>query len=306
MHPITTARIAFTVITLILSLTASTFADRTAGAPAPPAGWTDGYVIANNIRIHYWRTGGADKPKLIMLHGSSDNGLCFTNFAKQLTDQYDIILPDARGHGLSDPNSKTDPANSQAEDIMGIINALDLKNPIVMGHSMGSASAAWFAATYPDVPRAVILEDPRLVPRPASSNSDPAAIEKEQERKRQSILSKNNSTWQKLVDEQMARNDQWGRSEIEIWATSKLQHHPNTAYRNLGARPAMSDLFKKITAPTLILKADDQGELRETNFQVTKILKHGQIVHIKDAKHNVRRDQKQRTLKTLKKFLAEL
>ena len=36
-----------------------------------------------------------------------------------------------------------------------------------MGHSMGSASVAQFAAKYPDVPRAVILEDPALV-RPAT------------------------------------------------------------------------------------------------------------------------------------------
>ena len=29
-----------------------------AAGPQPPAGWTDGYVMANGIRIHYWRTGG--------------------------------------------------------------------------------------------------------------------------------------------------------------------------------------------------------------------------------------------------------
>ena len=42
-----------------------------------------------------------------------------------------------------------------------------MEKPIVMGHSMGTASAAWFAAKYPNVPRAVVLEDPRLVPRAA-------------------------------------------------------------------------------------------------------------------------------------------
>ena len=76
--------------------------------PSPPEGWTDGYVLANGIRIHYWRTGG-DKPTMIMAHGSSDNGMCWTNLAKELVDDYDIILPDARGHGLSDPNSADDP-----------------------------------------------------------------------------------------------------------------------------------------------------------------------------------------------------
>ena len=127
--------------------------------PLPPEGWTDGYVIANGIRIHYWRTGG-DKPVIIMAHGSSDNGLCWTNLAKELTNEYDIILPDARGHGLSDPPAKSDPADAQAEDLAGLIRKLKLEKPIVMGHSMGSSSVAWFAAKYPNIPRVVILEDP--------------------------------------------------------------------------------------------------------------------------------------------------
>ena len=143
---------------------------RASRPPAPPAGWTDGYVMANGIRIHYWRTGG-NKPVLLMAHGSSDNGLCWTNLAKELVDDYDIILPDARGHGLSDPPRKSDSADAQAEDLAGLIRALKLKKPILMGHSMGSSSVAWFSAKYPDIPGAVILEDPRLIPRPSSNPS---------------------------------------------------------------------------------------------------------------------------------------
>ena len=66
----------------------------TAQTATPPAGWTDGYVMANGIRIHYWRTGG-DKPVLLMAHGSSDDGLCWTNLAKELVQDYDIIMADA-------------------------------------------------------------------------------------------------------------------------------------------------------------------------------------------------------------------
>ena len=272
--------------------------------PSPPAGWTDGYVLANGIRIHYWRTGG-DKPVMLMAHGSSDNGLCWTALAKELEDDYDIILPDARGHGLSDPPSKTDPADVQTEDLAGLIRALKLEKPIVMGHSMGSSSVAWFAARYPDIPRAVILEDPRLTPRPAgdpraAANTD--AIEKQ----RAQILARNNTPYEELVAGCMKNNPQWGLSECKIWAPSKRLHHPNTAYRSMGDRPQASELFAKITAPTLILKADAEGEVRKQNEEVAGLLKNGRIVHIEGARHNVRRDQKERLLKALKAFLGEL
>ncbi len=275
----------------------------------PPAGWTDGYVMANGIRIHYWRTGG-EKPVLLMAHGFSDDGLCWANLAKELEQDYDIIMADARGHGLSDPPSKTDSADVQVEDLAGLIDQLNLKTPILMGHSMGSSSVAWFAAKYPDIPRAVILEDPGLRPRPASdpraSGASSSVAAAAQEKRRVQILKRNNMSVDQLVVECLQKNPQWGRSECEYWAPSKRLHHPNTALRGRGGRPSTSELFKQITAPTLILKADAQGDVRKQNEEIASLLKYGKIVHITDARHNVRRDQKERLLLALKAFLGEL
>lgn len=265
-----------------------------------PAGWTDGYVMANGIRIHYWRTGG-QKPVMIMAHGSSDDGLCWTNFAKEFAGEYDIILPDARGHGLSDPPKEGDAADAQAEDLMGLIRELKLDKPIVMGHSMGSSATAWFAAKYPDVPRAVVLEDPGLARRPAMANSP-----EEREKRRLTILSRNNLTVEQLVEECMKGSPKWGASECATWAPSKRRHHPNTAVGTAAARPQMRELFPRITAPTLILKADAQGDLRKENEEVAGLLKRGKIVHIEGAAHNVRRDEKQKAVETLRAFLKGL
>lgn len=295
------SRVAIVLVTLVGLLATSAKAGE---QPSPPAGWTDGFVLANGIRIHYWRTGG-NKPVLLMAHGSSDNGLCWTNLARELADEYDIIMPDARGHGLSDPPSKSDSADTQAEDLAGLIRALDLEKPIMMGHSMGSSSVAWFAAKYPEIPGAVILEDPRLIARPPGNarNSTNAAAQK---RRAAQILARNNKTYDELVADCLKNNPQWGRSECEYWAPSKRLHHPNTAYRSRNGRPAMSELFTKITAPTLILKADVKGEERKRNEEVALLLKSGIIVHVEGARHNVRRDQKKRLLKALKAFLGEL
>jgi pimeloyl-ACP methyl ester carboxylesterase len=300
------AMIVIAILACVELTTASAKDDsnRASQPPAPPAGWTDGYVMANGIRIHYWRTGG-NKPVLLMAHGSSDNGLCWTNLAKELVDDYDIILPDARGHGLSGPPRKSDSADAQAEDLAGLIRALKLKKPILMGHSMGSSSVAWFAAKYPDIPGAVILEDPRLIPRPAGSSRS-SATAAAQERRRAQILARNNMTYEELVAKCLKNTPQWGRSECEYWAPSKRLHHPDTAFISRSGRPPMSELFARITAPTLILKADARGDERKKNEEVAKLLKNGKIVHVEGARHNVRRDQKARLLRALKAFLGEL
>ena len=289
---------------LFIALTAFLMATTLAGQPpSPPPGWSDGYVMANGIRIHYWRTGG-EKPPLVMAHGSSDDGLCWTNLAKEMEADYDIIMPAARGHGLSDPPSASDPADAQVEDLAGLIRELKLVKPILMGHSMGSSSVAWFAAKYPDVPRAVVLEDPGLLPRRSSTAGryTGEALAK----RRAQILERDNMTLDQLVAMCMEKTPQWGRSECEVWAPSKRRHHPNTAFRRIGDRPATTDLFPKITQPTLILKADAAPDVQRRNGKVASLLPNGRIVHIKGAKHNVRRDQKQRLLDVLKPFLAGL
>ena len=56
--------------------------------------------------------------------------------------------------------------------------------------------------------------------------------------------------------------------------------------------------------PTLILKADAQGDLRAQNEEVAKLLPKGRLVHIAGAGHNVRRENKAQTVETLNAFLA--
>ena len=286
------------LLTLLLPLIASASVD-----PHIPSHWTEGYVVANNIRIHYWRTGG-DKPPMVLAHGYSDDGLCWTAVAKELEDRYDVILPDARGFGRTDSPSQSELADVQVADLAGFISALKLEKPILMGHSMGSSSVAWFSARYPDIPRASILVDPRLVPR--SPEAQAARNSAPMENRVQAILDRNNMSYRELFDFQKERNPHFSFLELHFWALSKQQYHPNTAYRSTGDRPGMNELFAETSCPTLILKADDQGELRAGNEAVATGLKNGKLVHVEGAGHSVHRDQPKRFHTALNAFLEKL
>lgn len=274
-----------------------------AAAGEPPeldAGWTEGWALANGIRIHYYRVPAPGKPVLIFAHGSSDDGRCWTSLARELQGRYDLILPDARGHGRSDPPREGEPADAQVEDLAAFMQELNLDKPILMGHSMGASAAAWLAAKHPALLGAVILEDPGLLPRSFSAGS--AGVE---ERRRQT-LALNNAGYGETVARCLKNTPMWGYEECRLWAPSKLLHHPNNAYRSLGDRPSMTDLFDKIEIPTLILKADAPPDVRKQNEEVAKHLAHGTIVHIDGAGHNVRREQKHRLLVALNAFLDSL
>ena len=121
--------------------------------------WTQNDLIVNGTRIHYTRTGGGEKPQLVLVHGFSDNGLCWTPVARALEDEYDVIMPDMRGHGLSarvEPDEQAD----MAADLAELIRALGLNRPIVAGHSMGANVTYQIGVRFPELARALILEDP--------------------------------------------------------------------------------------------------------------------------------------------------
>ena len=150
-------------------LTAMIPAATAATPPGIPDGWTDGYVYANGIRIHYYRAIPAPgKPVIVMAHGATDIGLSWTTLTKELQADYDIYMVDARGHGLSDPPTTSDTGDTGVEDLVGFIYAMKIEKPILMGHSMGASTVIRLAAKYTDLPRSVIMLDPGLGARPAA------------------------------------------------------------------------------------------------------------------------------------------
>ena len=87
-----------------------------------PAHWSEGDIFANNIRQHYYRTGG-EKPPLLLLHGFNEYGLTWLRVAKELERDYDIIMLDARGHGHSDGITSGFSTPLLMEDVVGVISS---------------------------------------------------------------------------------------------------------------------------------------------------------------------------------------
>src|SRR5688572_10727642 len=134
--------------------------------PGIPDGWSDGYVYANGIRIHYYHAVPAsEKPVIVMVHGVTDNGLCWTTLTWKLQKSYDIYMLDARGHGLSDPFTSYDDGETLIKDVVGFVKAMNFEKPILMGHSMGAVTVMRVGAEYPDLAEAIIMLDPGLGPR---------------------------------------------------------------------------------------------------------------------------------------------
>ncbi len=114
--------------------------------------WWSGDVMANGVRLHVVRTGGADAtaslPPLVLAHGGSGQTGNWSRVARALEADYDLIMYDARGHGLSEAPPSME-MEDFAADLAGLVQALHLDHPYLMGESMGALTVALAAGGHP-------------------------------------------------------------------------------------------------------------------------------------------------------------
>ncbi|CAN5871203.1 alpha/beta hydrolase [soil metagenome] len=268
--------------------------------------WLKDDVTVDGITLHYYRTGG-DKPPVLLAHGLTDNGLCWTPVVQALAQDYDCILVDARGHGHS---AIPDVGYSNAEhaaDYAGLIRALNLQQPVMIGHSMGADTSALLAAQYPKLVRAIVLEDPPW--RPQSEVTTPEQRYALAEAWRARAVAQSALPLAELIEQGQQERPTWSAAELKAWATAKQQVSPNALnYVSESSTPWWA-FVAKITCPTLLITADVAlGAIvsAETAQTVSALATHLQVAHVAGAGHSIRREQFEPYVRVVRAFLAEV
>lgn len=266
--------------------------------------WQSAEVQANGLRLHYTRTGG-DKPPLVLAHGFSDDGLCWMPVAHALERDYDVIMVDARGHGQSQAVDQNYSDLDLGHDLAGVITALGLRQPAVLGHSMGAATALALAGAHPNVPGVILLEDPpaRWIAQSAAGPADQAW----QARMLDWITGLQTKTREELIAVQQAESPGWSEDELGPWADAKLRLSLTVLQR--GASPVIDwpTLVSGITCPALLITADPAQRAIVTEAEAAvlqELIPQLRVAHIADAGHSIRRDQFDYYMQVVRDFLA--
>jgi pimeloyl-ACP methyl ester carboxylesterase len=118
-----------------------------------------GSMIAVNGLNLYCRDTATARPAMLCLHGKWGTGETWADFVSRYERRYRLIVPDQRGHGLSDKPVVRYAPEDFAEDAHQVIEKLGCGPVIAVGHSMGARSAGFLAAMYPgDVKACCILD----------------------------------------------------------------------------------------------------------------------------------------------------
>ncbi len=119
----------------------------------------NGVAKVNGTELYYESLGAGRA--IIFLHGMTlDRRMWMPQFSG-LAEKYHLVSYDARGYGKSAlPGTQR---FSHAEDLNALLNELQIKNPVLVGSSMGGQTALEYSIRYPQAADALVLASPMLL-----------------------------------------------------------------------------------------------------------------------------------------------
>jgi pimeloyl-ACP methyl ester carboxylesterase len=122
-------------------------------------------ISVDGIVLSYEERGRGDPP-VLLLHAMGGSGRFMAPQLEALGRRRRTLAVDLRGHGGSDAPAGDYSTAILGDDVARLCAALELRRPVVVGHSMGGMVALELAARYPDLPGALALLDAPVVTPP--------------------------------------------------------------------------------------------------------------------------------------------
>ena len=153
-------------------------------AVSPRSAWAQSTVSARMLRVNdiemYVELRGSGDP-LVLLHGFGGCGQGWRPIVDRLAEQYQVIIPDLRGHGRSTNPAGTFTHQQSALDVYALLEQLGVKNFSAMGISTGGMTLLHMATQQRDRITAMVLigatssfpEEARVIMRATSTDSTP-------------------------------------------------------------------------------------------------------------------------------------
>lgn len=120
---------------------------------------TDHRIIRDGVTLFARESGPADGVPLVLLHALGLDGTIWDDVVARLPDGLRIIRPDMRGHGQSDVPPAPYSMGALISDCEAVCDALNIRDAVVVGLSIGGLIAQGLAVKRLDLVRALVLSN---------------------------------------------------------------------------------------------------------------------------------------------------
>ncbi|MFM8972070.1 MAG: alpha/beta fold hydrolase [Actinomycetota bacterium] len=118
----------------------------------PPAGEERTVATHDGGALRVIEAGDPTAPPIVLAHGVTLSNRVWVRQLAALPERgFRVVAYEHRGHGGSSVGVDGHSVGNLARDLRGVLEALDLRDAVVVGHSMGGVAAQAFAIEFPDV-----------------------------------------------------------------------------------------------------------------------------------------------------------
>ncbi len=119
------------------------------------------FVQLDDLNLHYLEWGSPEKPPIVMLHGWQDTAWLYKRIGRQFADEFHLFSLDLRGHGQTakEGEPQFQPQAVIIADVEKFLNALDLREVLLVGYSFGGTIAHRLVADSPERIKALVIID---------------------------------------------------------------------------------------------------------------------------------------------------
>lgn len=239
------------------------------------------------IQLAVWEGKGKE---IFCIHGLTANCRFWDCLASALSSHHKVIAMDLRGRGLSNKPPKGYSVEYHCRDVLAVMNDQGLEHPVLMGHSLGALISLVFAAKHPQRVDRLILVDGAGKLTEAQMEKVFAGIRPSLDR-----LGRVFSSFKDYISQmkQAPYLQPWNsfmetyfRYEVEkVKGGLSSRVHPEhiEEERQNMAKIDSRKFYKKVTAPTLILRAT-KGMLAEDDLLLPKDVADRMVREIPNAR----------------------
>ena len=135
----------------------------TQSAPLSPAPYSSCKIEIAGFSLHYLDYGAAGRTPMLCVHGGAASAHWFDFVAAAFTAGHQVLAIDQRGHGDSAWAQPPDYTYARyAADIDEFVTRLDLRDFVLVGHSIGGAVSLTYTANYPGRVKRLVVVDSTL------------------------------------------------------------------------------------------------------------------------------------------------
>jgi pimeloyl-ACP methyl ester carboxylesterase len=127
---------------------------------APSVPYRSCNIVLRQMRFHFLEWGHEDAPAIVLLHGGHQSAHSWDLVSLHLAERYRVLALDQRGHGDSEWARDVTYSNHEMSlDAEAFIGAMGLRQPVLIGHSMGGRNAMLLTRRNQTLLRAAVIVD---------------------------------------------------------------------------------------------------------------------------------------------------